>query len=409
MMWCALLAAGLPASPPFHPPAWAVTLDTEWAPTALATNDFAAYAVVNNSVTAYDGFTGSTRWVNNVSGVFAVVQVSANNKWVVVQTGTDFFVFDASSGVLASQSQNYSDITDDVPNVVATQFDDVFIGIDNSWSAFIAEVNHLGVLETVWTSNMTNVKTLSPVPGTPYMYFLQSEFSLSGATLQVVDIQSREVLCTRLVIAVSTTPVNGHLAVIGFEGSAHVLDLTNGCAVLWNNTLGGIFVNINTIIQVIQTAGSVIVTASYNAANPLFVLDAESGAVLGNYTADQGYQLLASTVAAGRLVALVLNISMSDTTPLLIAMDPSSGEVLSSCIVPTLAAPNYVVMSIGGGNVVVPNSQGFATFRAVDVSVPLSYNLDSPGATSVAVFTSKDSSMFLLVDGTTFTGFASVY
>ncbi|CUG89705.1 Hypothetical protein, putative, partial [Bodo saltans] len=247
-----------------------------------------------------------------------------------------------------------------------------------------------------------NVISFGVAPGTPYVYYIAESTSL-----QVVNIQSRDAVCTIPTQVTSQAATNGRLAILDAWGAVRVIDLFKNCSLVWENALDYTFSGFLGA-TVIQTEGTVIVTGSHNAMNPLFVLNAETGEQIANYTATgQGYQLLASTIAAGRLVALVLNLSNSDTTPVLVAMDPSTGAVLSSCVVPSLPAPNYVIASIGHGAVMVPNAQGFATFSAIDVSTPLSYNLDSPGATSAAVFTSPRSSVFMLVEGSSISGFES--
>ncbi|CUG51905.1 membrane-associated protein, putative [Bodo saltans] len=415
-------AAVLPTFPPFHPSRWTAVVDSHWDPATIATNDYAAYVVANYTVTSLDGFTGAVRWVNNISGAFTRIQTTANKKWLIVQTGFNFFVFDAVLGAFASQSQNFSYVTGS-PNVYATQFDDVFMGVGES-SAYIAQVMSSGELQTVWTSNLTNAisSSLRVAPGSPFMYHLAECNTLDAPALQVVNIQSRDVVCTMPAQSTShagpisstnlhpMTPTNRRLTILDGWGTAKVIDLTMGCSVVWENALDNTFSGFHTT-TVIQTEGTIIVTGSQDSYCPLFVLCAETGEQIENYTTYPGNQLLASTIAAGRLVALVLNVSYSDAVPVLVAMDLSTGSILSFCIVPSLPAPNYAITSIGNGAVMVPNGQGFVTFSALDVSTPLSYNLYSPGATNAVAFTSPQLSMFILmeetINGKSISGFAS--
>jgi hypothetical protein len=409
----AMMRLVIAASPPlFHPPSWTVPLSPQEATvaTAVATNDYAAYAVVNNSVTSYDGFTGSTRWVNNVSGDFAGVQVTANNKWVVVQTGTDFFVFDASSGVLASQSQNFTYTFLD-NNIVPTQFDDVFIGIDADRKAMIARVMPAGVLQRVWEGDVYDVDAVGVLPNTPCMYVVANGGGLY--TLDIVNMSSLAVIGSYRVLGVSKAPVDGRIAVIWGDGALGMIDVMRGMEIVWNNTLAGACSTIAdaTTTFIYQTGVSVLLT-TYSLvsmiATPLFVVNSATGAVTGNHTdGPSGYSYTPMFVTeVGGLVVMLAQAASGRPIDRLIVLNPVTGDQIGAANIPMLMPA--VALSTGGGGILVPNRQGFTTLDVLDASVPLSYNLNLGGVTQAATYTSRwSSAMFVIADQSSISGFAT--
>jgi hypothetical protein len=402
----ALLVAAVvasPAPPLTQSPVWTADLKTDpytvW--TSLA-NDYALYSIVNNTVTAYSPFTGAVTWTTMIRNDFVSIVAAVNNKWLIVETGTDVFVLSALSGSIASHTKNdtYATI------LMSTQFDDVFFADDDGAGLHVEQVMPDGVLQRLaWSAS--NYASYGVVPNTPYFYVLD-DTSLTNSTLTFTNMHDWTAFSVANVANVAPTPSYGCVAVAYSSGVVSMIDVMAGTAV-WSNPLKSELFGAVTIF-LIQTSGSVIAVSTFaTAMSPMFVMDATTGELLGNHSNEAGvwaFMPQAFTIAAGRIVLIARETAITAASSFVVSLDPTNGKALSAGFTPTLSP--QVVLPIGGSRVVVPNSQGFSTFSATDTSVPLTYNLQTPGATTVVVFSSPVSAdVFVLCYPAGFSAFSN--
>lgn len=395
--------AAAPAFPQVHPSLWSV--DLSWGPEgfAFAASDTALFTVGNNTVTAYRPHSGEILWTTNMSYTIGdTVSIGANHKWVLIVSWSDLSVLDAKSGAVASVTPNYTDVT----AVQPTQYEDLFVASQGS-SLWVERVQEDGQLTQVWSSSILSddVSMAVMVPNTPFMYLLQDD-----QTFLVVNLETFQVCSVAYVVAMSTSPTSGLVAVVLVNGTMSAVDTVNDCAIRWNNNLGLAYID-TAMIFIAQTPAAVFAASSNGESSPLYVLSVATGELLGNHsgTFGPGWEFTGQswTAAAGRAVVLAAGLGVPPASSLM-AFDPSSGELLSSMPVPSLPS-SPLVAPIGGGHVVVPHAQGFTTFNALNVSAPVSYNLGTPAAVSVLVFNPSAVSpgVFALIGPNTITAFLS--
>ncbi|CUG51915.1 GPI-anchored surface protein, putative [Bodo saltans] len=400
----ATMAFAMSPAPMPHPPIWTIDLDTNpYTVWTTLSNDYALYSIVNNTVKAYHPNTGSVIWTTTISDVFVVIVAAVNNKWLIAETGIDIYVISAATGSIVSHTQNETYAN----SITPTQFDDVFFTNDNGGTLRLEQVMADGVLQRLpW--NSTSFSSFAIVPETPYFYVLDDS-SVTNPTLTFTNMKDWSSFVVNNVSTVSSTPIYGRVAVVLMSGEVSMIDVPKG-AVVWSNTLLEPQLSEAVTIILIQTSGSVFAVSTFLAAmSPMFVMNAETGELLGNHSNSAGvwaYTPQAVTVAAGRIVLIARKTADTGTTSYVVSLDPTNGNELSSTFTPTLAT--QLVLPIGGGRVVVPNGQGFATFSGADATTALTYNLNSPGVTAVASFVSPVSAdIFVLFDGTGFSAFAN--
>lgn len=140
-----------------------------------------------------------------------------------------------------------------------------------------------------------------------------------------------------------------------------------------------------------QTSISVFAVATVGTStSPLLVLDAASGSVMANHSNEANVWGLSPTVAVtdgGRLLLIGRDTAVAGPTEYLFALNPRNGDASSGSFVPTLSTAQ--LQPVGGLCVVVPHGQGFTTFAASNTTLPVSYNLDSPGVQAVSTFNSS--------------------
>lgn len=395
--------------PQFHPPLWTATLPqtTAMAPQpSIASNDFALYTLVNNTATSYHPRSGKEVWTATLPFTMELentVLFAASNRWLVVMTALDIFVMAASSGLVASHTTNYTDGTAILP----TQLDNTFIVNNHGSNLNVVQVMPSGPLWNVWTSNFSDVSAVGIVSTTNYMYYLAPDPRTSLPMLYVLDLLSFMLHTFDGVIAIASTPMNGRMAVVRpTAGGVSMLD-AHRLLFLWNNSLENAFWE-TTQVFLVQTAGAVLVAGVMGELTPLFTLDATTGELLGNqsaaYSNSWGNDVMASTVAGGRVV--LVGTQLDSDPPQLFTLDPTDGRTISMVPVPVLVTVS--LHSIGHGNVVVPNGQGFATFDARNTSAPLSYNMITcPGPVGIVTFPTDAMQLFVLLNAQTLAAFAS--